>query len=172
MRHHDACHVIRYERIITTRYMTGQDEQKAVFSKLRGQKHLTEEELVWNPNGVFLQECRRSVVADYATYQAMRASLVSRFAVIGILNRFNESLKLFDQAYGLGMWNEYEQNADKLRETHGSENSDKTLKYKYLAQLKNSSELLKYIEYDIGLYKEAEHIFERQVAAAKLTMPI
>ena len=117
----------------------------------------------------------REVVAPLAPsdVELVASALERWFAVIGLLERFDESMQLFDAALGLGL----APHASLTRVDHGSGANAETAgggggghgdeMGALLAQFEEKPELDEALKYDLLIYARAKALFERQLAAAK-----
>ena len=119
----------------------------------------------------------REVVAPLAPsdVELVASALERWFAVIGLLERFDESMQLFDAALGLGL----APHASLTRVDHGSGANAETAgggggggghgdeMDALLAQFEEKPELNEALKYDLLIYARAKALFERQIAAAK-----
>lgn len=131
--------------------------------------------LSFKPNMLWLIEQSRTAPLGKDEIESVVGLLEYTFAVIGITERFDESLELYEATFGLKFPEAAAQKSKKQAEhqLHVHEGEDinrrRSVQENLLAQFDYHPELNEYISADLALYKKALSIFDRQMEVFKRT---
>mmetsp|Transcript_5935 Transcript_5935/g.17332 ORF Transcript_5935/g.17332 Transcript_5935/m.17332 type:complete len:355 (-) Transcript_5935:23-1087(-) len=98
-----------------------------------------------------------------AALSALLAALPRSFAVVGLMERWDESMALFAEALDVA---EFRNTGVKQRETHGSERWA-TRSAALRAEARNSSRIQQHIAADLAIYERMRVMFEQQLVVSK-----
>ncbi|XP_062512132.1 uncharacterized protein LOC134187967 [Corticium candelabrum] len=93
--------------------------------------------------------------------------LVDRFAVIGMLDKYGESLQMFEKVYGI-KFTQCSQKKENSMQDKLSSFSDRVLKQQVndkdiiVSELRRDSDVRRALQFDISIYQKAVEIFEMQ----------
>eukprot|EP00039_Didymoeca_costata_P014338 m.230289 g.230289 ORF g.230289 m.230289 type:complete len:1075 (+) comp15998_c0_seq7:76-3300(+) len=124
--------------------------------------------LSFKPNMMWLLEQQSGEEISQEDGETIVQSMEHLFAVIGIVERFDESLRMFEMVFGLGYPDAAEhkskQQAQHQMHVHEGEdlNSRKTMQEALMQQFADNPELDMHIKWDLLLYQRALEIFQRQ----------
>lgn len=130
-----------------------------------------EKALAYKPNMMWLLEQQRMKPVGDVDAEMIVESLESLFAVIGIVEKFNESLAMYEQAFGLpyveaAQHTSREQAAQQMHIHVGEDISTrKQMQEGLVRQFVDNPDLDKLIEWDLKLYEKALEIFGKQEKA-------
>lgn len=104
-----------------------------------------------------LQERLKFVLSD----------LVHRFAVIGMLERFQQSLVMFEKVYGLNFTQCAQKKENSMNERLSQSSNSQIVQQisqreQLLLQLRNDPDVQQAMRYDLAIYKKAKEIFLKQ----------
>eukprot|EP00038_Savillea_parva_P014624 m.11565 g.11565 ORF g.11565 m.11565 type:complete len:1113 (-) comp2855_c0_seq1:63-3401(-) len=129
---------------------------------------LVEKMLQFKPNMLWLLEQTRGYSLTDHDSAAMVDLLEYRFAVLGLVEYFDESLEMYETVFGLpfpdAMLHRSQAQADHQMHRHSGEDLSrrKQVQEELLAQFTSNPELDQLISVDLQLYDRALELFERQ----------